>query len=324
MTTAAVARRVVVLPIVVTLETMVIVASPLLFAAAAVVSVLSRSSRPVRTVALVIAYAGIELWTLAQLSRGVDDWDCLVARVLDGGYQAMRRILSVPLSIEADSPSPADIGRSNGLIVLARHCGPGDSVFVAWLLAVHYGLSLRIVLKNLLRLEPTIDVAARHLPFYFVGGRSGSAREGIAELASTLSRGDALLLFPEGENFSWPRWHAAIHHLRMQGEHARATRARRHTHTLPPHLGGALAALSAAPRADVLLIAHSGFSLDGRDRPWWRVPMRQQLTVRPVLISAGRVPRDESGARDFLDRAWSQVDTWVEGHSDLLALGVEI
>jgi hypothetical protein len=76
--------------------------------------------------------------------------------------------------------------------------------------------------------------------------------------------------------------------------------------------------------ADVLLIAHSGFSPDGRDRPWWRVPIRHQFTVRPVLIPAARVPRDEAGAREFLDRAWSQVDTWVEGHSALIALGVEI
>jgi 1-acyl-sn-glycerol-3-phosphate acyltransferase len=320
----ALARRALILPVVVVVEVALVAVSPLLVTCAAVVSVLRRSSRPLRSVALVIAFAAIELSALAQIGRGVQDWDGLVARMLDQGYRAIRTVLAVPVAIEVGSPSPAEVGRSDGVIVLARHCGPGDTVFVAWLLAVHYGLSLRIVLKHSLRLEPTIDIAGDHLPFCFVGGRSASALVGVAEIAATMTAGDALLLFPEGQNFSWPRWRAAIEHLRAQGDRVGAARARRRTHTLPPRLGGALAALSAAPTADILLIAHSGFSADGRDRPWWRVPMRRDFTVRPVLIPAARVPRDEAGAREFLDRAWSQVDTWVEGHADLLALRTDV
>jgi 1-acyl-sn-glycerol-3-phosphate acyltransferase len=319
---AVVLRRVVILPTIVAVEALLIVASPLLVVVAAAVSALSRSSRPLRTVALVVAYAGLELATLTRLLGGVSDWDRLLAELLDDAYEAMRRILRVPLILEVGSPSATDVQRSDGLIVLARHCGPGDSLYVAWLLAVHYGLSLRIVLKSVLRLEPAIDLAAEQLQFCFVGGGRGAAKASVADAAATLSRGDALLLFPEGRNFSWPRWHAAIHQLRERGDYAKASRARRRTHTLPPHLGGALAALSAAPNADVLLLAHSGFGLDGRDRPWWRVPTHQHLVVRTVLIPAAEVPRDEDRVRAFLDRAWSQVDTWVEGHADLLALGV--
>jgi hypothetical protein len=128
-------------------------------------------------------------------------------------------------------------------------------------------------------------------------------------------------LFPEGNNFSWPRWRAALEHLEARGQLSTVRRALRRTHTLPPRVGGALAALSAAPQADVLLLAHSGFSRDGRDRPWWRVPMRRDLVVRTVLIPAAQVPREEARVREFLDQAWSQVDTWVEGHTDLLAIG---
>jgi 1-acyl-sn-glycerol-3-phosphate acyltransferase len=320
MSLVVVVRRAVVLPLVILLEVTLVLASPLLLIAAATASIVSRSSRSLRTVALVIAYAAIELTALAQILNGVSDWDRLVARLLDDAYQAMRRILAVPLVLETGSPTAAELRGSDGLIVLARHCGPGDSVFIAWLLAVQYELSLRIVLKRTLRLEPTIDLAAEHLPLCFVGGRRG-ARAGIAELASTLSAGDALLLFPEGRNFSWPRWHAAIDQLKERGQHVMARRAQRRTHTLPPHLGGAFAALSAAPRADVLLVAHSGFSDDGRDRPWWRLPIGKDLVVRTVLIPGAAVPRDEDAVREFLDRAWSQVDTWVEGHVDLLAVG---
>jgi 1-acyl-sn-glycerol-3-phosphate acyltransferase len=311
-------RRAVMLPVILIVEVLVVVTSPITVMIAAVFAVALRSARPVRAVVLVVAFASIELTTLTRMARGVEDWDGLVATVLDSGYRAMSRILDVPLVLEDGSPTAADLSDSNGLIVLARHCGPGDSVYIAWLLAVHYRLSIRIVLKRLLRLEPTLDLAADHIPLCFVGGGAATAKTGIAEMAAALGHGDALLLFPEGRNFSWPRWHAAIEHLRAQGQLARAHRASRRTHTLPPRLGGALSALRAAPNADVLLLAHSGFSADGRDRPWWRVPMHHPLIARTVLIPAAQVPRTEDEAGAFLDRAWARVDHWVEDHADLL------
>ncbi|MCA1835173.1 MAG: hypothetical protein LC721_02045 [Actinobacteria bacterium] len=57
--------------------------------------------------------------------------------------------------------------------------------------------------------------------------------------------GDALLLFPEGANFTWPRWRRAVLALSASGAHVAARRARRRTYTLPPHRGGATAALMA-------------------------------------------------------------------------------
>jgi len=44
--------------------------------------------------------------------------------------------------------------------------------------------------------------------------------------------------------------------------------------------------------------------------------VHHRLTMRTVLLPAESVPRDEQGALEFLDRAWSQVDTWVEAHAD--------
>jgi hypothetical protein len=108
--------------------------------------------------------------------------------------------------------------------------------------------------------------------------------------------------------------------LAAHGDVAGLRRARRQTHTLPVRPGGALGALEAATTADVLLLAHSGLSNDGRDRPWWQVPVHQELAIRTILIPAKSVPRDEEGARRFLDNAWARVDTWVEGHADLLQL----
>jgi 1-acyl-sn-glycerol-3-phosphate acyltransferase len=314
---AGAVRRGVVVPLILAVQTGVILTSPIFFVGAAILSVVQRSSRPWRSVALVVAFAVIELRTVGRLLRGVDDVDELVEEVLDAGYRAMRRILAVPLVIEAGSPLPSDLATSDGLVVLARHCGPGDSLYIAWLLAVHYKLSLRVVLKEALQIEPAINVAGEALPFCFVGNDADATKQSVTELAETLSTGTALLLFPEGGNFSWARWREGIRYLSSHGEQRAARRALSRTHTLTPRPGGTLAALSAAPRADVLLVAHSGFSDDGRDRPWWRIPVGRDFLVRAMLFPAAIVPRDEAGALTFLDSAWTRIDTWVEAFADL-------
>jgi 1-acyl-sn-glycerol-3-phosphate acyltransferase len=238
--------------------------------------------------------------------------------VLDRAYTAVRSILDVRLVLEKGSVTPEQVSTTNGLLVLARHCGPGDSLFIAWLLVVHYKLRLRAVLKSTLRWEPTLDLASEHLPLCFIGhhGRRGlRARNRIHDLAAGMSRGDALLLFPEGANFTWPRWRRAVLALYASGAHGAARRARRRTHTLPPHRGGAAAALMGSPTADVLVVAHTGLAPDGRGRPWWRLPIHHQLLVRTVLAPAATVPRDRETLASWLDDAWSQVDKWVQKHA---------
>ena len=310
-------RRAVMLPVVVGFELLLIATAPITLLIAALVSVASRSSRPVRSVALLVAYACLELQTLGRVARGVADWDALMRSVLDDGYRAMHRTLDVTVVLEEGSATTEQLQAADGVIVLARHCGPGDSLFIAWLLASYHRLSLRIVLKQALRWEPTVDVAGDHLPLCFVASGGGKARRGVESLATSLSTGSALLIFPEGGNFTWERWRASLRRLRERGEHLLARRAGERTHTLPPRPGGAAAALAAAPKADVLLLAHSGFSPDGRNRAWWQLPVHHQLTIRTVLLPADSVPRDEERAREFLEQAWSQVDTWVEDHADL-------
>jgi 1-acyl-sn-glycerol-3-phosphate acyltransferase len=308
-------RRAVMLPLVVAVELVLVAASPLLVAAAAVVSVGTHSSRPLRSVALVLAYALIELRLLPRLLRGGYDGDALLRDVLARAYATMRRVLDVRVEIEAGSAGRAQVAETSGLVVLARHCGPGDSLFIAWLLAVHYELRLRIVLKWLLRLEPSVDLAGDRLPLCFVAHRRRKALAQISQCAAAMTRPDALLLFPEGGNFSRPRWRRAVADLARSATPERARRALRMTHTLPPRLGGALAALNGAPDAAVLLVEHTGFAPDGRERPWWRLPVHRTLVVRTVLVPAAEVPRTKPELTVWLDAAWSQVDSWVAAHA---------
>jgi 1-acyl-sn-glycerol-3-phosphate acyltransferase len=310
-------RRAFTLPCVITVEALLIATAPLSLLGAAVVAALARSTRPVRSVLLVVAYAAMELSATSRIIRGVSDWDALVRDVLDVGVRVVRRILHIDVELEEGSAPVDAVQDADSVIVLARHCGPGDTLFVAWLLAVHYRLSLHVVLKSVLRVIPAVDLAADHLSLCFIGRSHGGARRGIAELAGEMKQGDGLLLFPEGGNFSHERWRNAIASLRRSGEHRLAHRARRRRHTLPPRPGGAVAALQAAPQADVLLLAHSGLGIAGRDRPWWRLPLDHTLLIRTDLLPAASVPRDEDAAREFLDRAWTVVDGWVEDRADL-------
>lgn len=306
-------RRAVTIPLVIGFEVLVIVSSPVSLAVAAVVSAATRSSRPLRSVLLVLAYAAIELRALTRIAHARDgDWAELPREVLATAYRALRTILDVRVALADDSVTAGHLaGTGRPLVVLARHCGPGDSLFIAWLLTVHYGLRLRIVLKSALRLDPMVDLAGPHLPFCFVGAGGRRARRRIRELAASMSAGEAFLLFPEGGNFSWPRWRHALDALVRAGDDLAARALRLHTHTLPPHYGGTTAALTGAHSADVLLLAHTAFTPDGRDRPWWQLPLHRNMLVRATLVPADEVPREPAAIGDWLDTTWSTMDDWI-------------
>jgi len=66
-------RRAFTVPLMTILMVSVLVSAPLLLAGAAITGLLTQSSRPPRTVALLTAYAVIELRTLLKLLQGNRD-----------------------------------------------------------------------------------------------------------------------------------------------------------------------------------------------------------------------------------------------------------
>lgn len=303
------------MPLFALLHAGVLAISPVALLCAAVVGLATASTRQARSVLVVAAYAAVELSLLPRALRPGTDWDALVRDALAVAYSILVAVLDVHVALEDGSATPAEVADAGPLVVLARHCGPGDSLFIAWLLAVHYRLRLGVVLKSVLRWEPLVDLAGDHLPWCFVDHDRTGTRQRVHELAATMRSGDALLLFPEGGNFSRPRWRRAVARLAASGRYLAARRARRRTHTLPPHRGGAGAALTGAPAADVLLLTHSGFALDGRDRPWWLLPVHHTLLMRTTLVPSADAPRDDTALTAWLDATWSTVDSWVACHS---------
>ena len=96
-------RRVLTVPAVVMLEVLLLVTAPLLLLVATIASAGTGSSRALRSTALVLAYAAIELSTLNRLRRGVDDPNVLLHKVLISAYRTVRRILDVRVALEAGS-----------------------------------------------------------------------------------------------------------------------------------------------------------------------------------------------------------------------------
>ncbi|GAC1395209.1 MAG: lysophospholipid acyltransferase family protein [Mycobacterium sp.] len=302
-------RRAVTIPLTILLMSGVLVVGPALLVITGTIGLLMRSSRPARTVALLMCYAVLELRTLARLASAGHDGDRLMRDFAAGAHAAAQRVLDVEVALDPASVTAAQVPRDEPLIVLSRHCGPGDSVLVAWLLMVEYRLAVRIALKSSLRCEPVLDLAGARGLLCFLR-RGEGARQQIHTLAASLAGGQALLLFPEGANFSWSRWREAVQRLHSAGRLSAARTALRQSHTLPARAGGAAAAVAGAPRANVLVLAHNGFCPDGRARLWWQLPVHCTFLARTVLIRAADVPApDQMGT--WLERTWAQVDAWV-------------
>ncbi|HEX2073441.1 MAG TPA: lysophospholipid acyltransferase family protein, partial [Geodermatophilus sp.] len=257
-----------------------------------------------QVVGLVVAAV---LWVLSGFGRRLDDRAVRAAHytvlrlLLDVLMRVARRLFALRLVTDGASWSPLDDGvpgSTNAMVVLARHAGPGDSfLLVHTLMNRDHLRQPRIVLKDVLQLDPLIDVYLNRLPNHFLTADPGvgySSAEAIADLARGLGEEDALLIFPEGANFTPRRRFRAIQRLRDRGLVSAVRRAEAMRHVLPPRPAGVTAALRAAPHADVVFVAHTGLEHLSTVRDLWRgLPMDKTLHLRWWFIPAAEVPRDE-------------------------------
>jgi hypothetical protein len=121
------------------------------------------------------------------------------------------------------------------------------------------------------------------------------------------------VIFPEGGNFTAARRDRAIARLRKLGLERMAVRAEEMTHVLAPRPGGVLAALEAAPDADVLVVAHTGLDHLVTVSDLWRsLPMDKQITMRWWEVSRADIPEGREARIDWLYGWWERVDEWIE------------
>jgi 1-acyl-sn-glycerol-3-phosphate acyltransferase len=331
-------RRLVLAPLVIVIAFGFIVLSPFLALLALVAGLLARPRaghmRSLRlvgfalvwlvaeTVAL-IALAGLwvvsgfggRLRTEPYQSRhyGVMRW------FLDAMYRGAERTYG--LRVEVDEPEltgdelAARLTRP--IIVLSRHAGPGDSFLLVHQLLSVYHRRPRVVMKAALQLDPSVDIVGNRLPNVWIKSRQAGEHiftEQITRLARGLDEQGALVIFPEGGNWTPGRWRRGIRRLEHLGRADLAERARDMPNLLPPRPGGALAAIAACPDADVIFVAHAGLdNIVTVGDVWGKFPIDQVIRARWWRVAGESVPRsaDHEAQVQWLYGWWERIDAWI-------------
>jgi 1-acyl-sn-glycerol-3-phosphate acyltransferase len=254
----------------------------------------------------------------AAARRDEQQWQQAHAGLLRWALSTLRSAAVPLLGFRTRLEEPPDIARLTGrpILVLARHAGPGDSFTLVELLLSRYHRLPRIVLKETLQWDPGLDVLLNRLSACFLpasGGPGADLPERLANLARSLHGDDAMLIFPEGRNWTPHRYRRAVARLRHRAHRQAAADAAEHPNVLPPRPAGVLACLAARPDLNVVVIAHTGLedlvsaTLVWRALPLWDRPM----TVRWWYVDARTVPADPVEQYEWLREEWAHVDSWV-------------
>ena len=223
----------------------------------------------------------------------------------------LRRVRGRPHPVSSGRFRVTDDDRRVPLLVFSRHAGPGDSLLLVHAL-LQQGFRPHIVLRDTLQWAPAIDVVLNRLPSVFLSRGVSGQRDAIARVAAGLGSGDALVLFPEGRNFTPTRRLASIARLEEQGDHAAAEYAREMRHVLVPRPGGAAAAIAAAEDAEVVFVAHTGLEdLSSVVDLWRGTPMDASIRVKLWRVPASEVPDDDAVAAEWLRDWWRRIDAWI-------------
>ena len=289
---------------------------------------LGRRRRPLRVAVFGVIYLAVDgwlvirctlLWVRHPLASRRDQ-----AAWSRAHQELLRQVLSLLVAAagpllgfraEVQEPPEHDQGSGRPLLMLARHGGPGDSFALVELLLTRYQRRPVIVLKESLRWDPGLDLVLGRLPCCFIRPGEGSqATRRIADLAAGMSPDDAILLFPEGGNWTPRRHYRAISRLRRAGRRQDAADAAGNPHLLPPRPAGLLACLAARPDLDVAVVAHTGLEDLINPRLIWRA---LPVSASPMLIRwwhepASLLPETDEERREWLRLQWAVVDAWID------------
>jgi 1-acyl-sn-glycerol-3-phosphate acyltransferase len=324
-------RALVVTPIVFTGALIVTVLSPLLHLVLATIDVVDRRNwRFTRIVGLGIAFCVVELfglvmafvlwivsgfglWLRADPIQKLHLW--VFGLWLEMITAAIRTFIGFEFVFPA-APLP-----EGPILVFSRHAGPGDALLVAHSLIRMHGRRVRMLGTTKLLWDPFFNHVVRRLPFHFCEQNPsdpvGELREVMAS-AATIERDGAMIIFPEGGNFTPARHLEALQRLEARGQSDRADMARRMTHVLPPRTAGTLAALEACPEASVVFVAHVGLDdLLSLGDLWRNVPIRRTVEATFWVADRKGVPSGPAATSDWLWGQWKSVDAWIEQHSDV-------
>ncbi|HEX2053644.1 MAG TPA: 1-acyl-sn-glycerol-3-phosphate acyltransferase [Actinomycetota bacterium] len=324
-------RRLVLAPLVILICAFLLVLSPLLLGGAAIYgAAFDRKLRVLRVLAFATVYLFFEivsilamlgLWIACGFGLGMRSQAMQSAHF---GYMrwwlkcmnaAASRLFRLRIRIEdppARKPGP--------VLVFSRHAGPGNSLMLVGTIMIGYRRLPRIVMLAKLQWDPFFDIVGNRLPNRFIthdpSDRDRSLRV-IAELASGTPHDGAFVLFPEGRDFTVSLRTRAIASLRRKGHREEADKAEKMLRVLPPRHGGVMAAVNAAPEADVVFVAHTVLEDVGPfGELWRRIPFARPVAARYWRVPAAEVPREQEALIDWLYSWWARIDEWIDDKTD--------
>lgn len=322
-------RRLVLAPVLLVVSMLLLALAPVLLVGAAIADlVLPGRWRTVRLVAFGLCYLALEivgllvlfaLWVRAGFGRSLRSPKSIQAHYAFMGWWlkvingAARVLFGLRIRIE-DRPTP----RPGPVLVFCRHAGIGNSMLLIGTIMIGYRRRPRIVMLAKLQWDPLADTIFNRVPNRFIKhdpSRRHLYTQAIGDLATGLSDIDAFVLFPEGKDFTPRVRRRAIDYLRSKGHDRAADRAEGMLHVLPPRHGGVMAAMRAAPAADIVFVAHAVLEDVGTLKELWsRIPFERPIVGRYWRIPQSEAPTEEAALIDWLYSWWERIDAWVDEH----------
>lgn len=317
-----------------------LVLSPALLLAATIAGGLLRRPQLLIVTKLVIAYFARELVTLIACGGlwviSVGGLLMRTAPLQQAHWRLLRwfvrglatlalSLLDIDVASESSPEATEALGADKPLLIFSRHAGPGDTILLTDQLLSRYRRRPSVVFKETLTLDPCVDLIAHRLPHAVLDTEDREECEArIEQTADRLGPRGALLLFPEGGNFTARRRRDALISLRRRGRPWAASKAEDLAHVLPPRSPGALAALRGSPGADVIFAAHTGLGLAAFPRELWReLPSGRTLRTRAWLVPASERPTEPDEQVTWLFAWWKRIDEWIDAQGTEPASNLE-
>jgi 1-acyl-sn-glycerol-3-phosphate acyltransferase len=205
-----------------------------------------------------------------------------------------------------------ELARPGPVLAMFRHASIIDNLLPAVYLTDAQRLKLRWIVKRELLTLPSLDIAGKRLPNYFVDRASADPRNelrAIRALSEDLDADEGILLYPEGTRFTEAKRTRALERM-ATGDAELLTMAQRMHHVLPPRLGGAMTLFDAG--LDVLVVAHEGLGgFASISEIWSGSLVGRTIPIRAWRHAADSIPDDRRGRARWLYQRWAEMDDWI-------------
>ncbi|HPH64569.1 MAG TPA: 1-acyl-sn-glycerol-3-phosphate acyltransferase [Kofleriaceae bacterium] len=215
----------------------------------------------------------------------------------------------------------SELLRNGPTLLLVRHTSINDTILPIGLITYPHGVRLRIVLKAELIYAAIVDAIGHRLPVAFIK-RSGASKkelDAIRMAGTNMHSEETVMIFPEGTRFTDAKRRALMEKIGDRDTKL-AGRARELTHVLPLRLGGTNALIEAAPTADIVICAHTGYENTEQLKDFVNGGLyKANVRVKFWRIPAAQIPRDLDERAEFLHQEWRKVNDFVASYRENIA-----